>query len=232
MICGESNTGKSTSLRNLKNREKYAYLNGDKKDLPIGGANSFLTNKVLHNPVELLGFYDQLEASEKCEGIILDTLTFMMKNFLRKTQEELSGFDVWNAYAEHYNLWNDKVKASNKTHIIMAHTNTTLNTQSGNMEAKIPLKGQVGEVGAEADQTIIVTSMQMPIGKLEKYKTPLLTFSEEERLAGSKYVFSTKIIKETVGDRTRSPFGMWTMDEAFIDNDIQLVLDRIDEFYS
>lgn len=30
MICGEPNTGKSTSLRNLKNRDKFAYLNFDK----------------------------------------------------------------------------------------------------------------------------------------------------------------------------------------------------------
>ena len=67
VIAGQSNTGKSTSLRNLKNREKYAYLNADDKALPIRGANAFLKNMRINEPTEVLGFYPQFEAYEGCE---------------------------------------------------------------------------------------------------------------------------------------------------------------------
>ena len=35
LICGEPNTGKSTSLLKLANQEKMAYLNCDLKELPF-----------------------------------------------------------------------------------------------------------------------------------------------------------------------------------------------------
>jgi len=37
--------------------------------------------------------------------------------------------------------------------------------------------------------------------------------------------------KQTVGDRTRAPLDFWKTNEMYIDNDIQIVLDRFDEFY-
>lgn len=231
MIAGASNTGKSTALRNLKNREKYAYLNGDKKPLPIGGANAFLINQMVENPADILGFYDQLEGSDKCDGIILDTLTIMMSNYHRKLSEELSGFDIWNEYAEFYHKWNDRVQASKKTHIIMAHTANDLNEQTGNMESTIQVKGAVGKLGVEAHQTLVVTTKQMPVGKLESHQSKYLVITERERKAGMKYVFSVELNKESVGDRTRAPFGFWEDDVFYTDNDIQIILDKYDEFY-
>lgn len=232
MICGEPNTGKSTSLRNLKEREKFAYLNCDNKPLPIGGANAFLTNQdKIHNPQDLLSFYAQLESSDKCKGVILDSLTYMMAVKLRRLEETETGFDIWNGYAQFYNQWNDAVKMSNKTHIIMAHTARELNEQAGQMESRITMSGAVGKRGAEADQTLIVTSKQMPIGKLEAYQNDNLVITDRERIRGMKYVFSVDLIKEFVGDRTRAPMGFWKDDEIIIDNDIQIVLDRFDEFY-
>lgn len=231
MICGEPNTGKSTSLRNLKERERYAYLNCDDKPLPIGGANAFLVNQRITSATDVEAFYPQLEEADKCKGIILDSMTYMMSKFHRKIKEEVSGFDIWNAYADFYYRWNDLVKDSNKVHIIMAHTNTSLNEQAGAMESRIQVSGQVGKTGPEADQTLIVTSKQMSVGKLEKHVNKNLVITEQERLRGMKYVFSVQLTKETVGDRTRAPWGFWNEDEMYIDNDVQIILDRWTEFY-
>lgn len=84
VIAGQSNTGKSTSLRNLKNREKYAYLNADDKALPIRGANAFLKNLRITDPFDVPGFYPQFEQYDGCEGVILDTLTYLMAQYERK----------------------------------------------------------------------------------------------------------------------------------------------------
>lgn len=135
-------------------------------------------------------------------------------------------------YGIYYKELNDLIKDSNKTHIIMAHTETLLNEQSMQMESKILVKGAVGKIGVEADHTVVVTTKQMPISKLKKYDTPLLTYTPAEEAAGMKYVFSVQLNEETVGDRTRAPFGFWDANEQYIDNDIQLVLDRWDEYYS
>lgn len=231
MICGEPNTGKSTSLRNLKDRDQYAYLNCDDKPLPIGGANAFLVNQRIVDAVDVESYYPQLEEADKCKGVILDSMTYMMSKFHRKIKEEVSGFDIWNEYADFYYRWNDLVKNSNKVHIIMAHTNTSLNEQAGAMESRIQVAGQVGKIGPEADQTLIVTCKQMAIGKLEKHVNKHLVITDQERARGMKYVFSVQLSKETVGDRTRAPWGFWDEDVMYIDNDVQIILDRWTEFY-
>jgi hypothetical protein len=232
VIAGQSNTGKSTSLRNLKNREKYAYLNADDKALPIRGANAFLKNMRITEPTEVLGFYPQFEGYDGCEGVILDTLTYLMGSYERKVVNTSSNtMEGWKNYGIYYKELNDLIKNSNKTHIIMAHTETLLNEQSMQMESKILVKGAVGKIGVEADHTVVVTTKQMPVAKLKEYDTPLLTYTEAEEASGMKYVFSVQLNKETVGDRTRAPYGFWEAHEQYIDNDIQLVLDRWDEYY-
>ena len=230
LIAGMSNTGKSTSLRNLKNRAGYAYLNCDDKALPIGGAKAFLTNQRVTNPHDIFQYYHQLEAAEKCTGIILDTLTHLMASYERKVVDVSDeGFGAWKDYGNYYKGINDLIKGSNKTNIIMAHTDTQL--VGMDMISKILVKGSVGKLGVEADHSIVVTSKQMPISQLMEFETPLLTYTDQEKATGMKYVFSTMLNKQTVGDRTRAPLDFWQTNEMYIDNDIQIVLDRFDEFY-
>ena len=45
------------------------------------------------------------------------------------------------------------------------------------------------------------------------------------------YVFQTKIDKDTLQEKMRSPLGMWKKEERFINNDIQNVIDRLNEYY-
>jgi hypothetical protein len=60
----------------------------------------------------------------------------------------------------------------------------------------------------------------------------LLKITPEEEALGFKYVFQTKLTKESVNERLRGPMGLWSTKETFIDNDVQLVLDRLQKFYS
>jgi len=124
------------------------------------------------------------------------------------------------------------VAKSTKNVIFTAHVLDVLNENDMVMETKVPIKGALKNNGLEAFFSTIVTARKVPIGDLEKYQNPLLTVSEEEEMLGYKYVFQTKITKETVHHRIRSSMGMWSIQETFIDNDATLLLKRLQEYYA
>lgn len=78
----------------------------------------------------------------------------------------------------------------------------------------------------------IIASKKVPTKKLEGYASDLLEITEEEELLGFKYVFQTKLTKDTVNERLRGPMGLWSTKETFIDNNMQNVMNRLDEYYS
>lgn len=85
--------------------------------------------------------------------------------------------------------------------------------------------------GIESAFCTVIGSKKVAIKKL-KDTNSMLNITEEEELLGYKHVFQTKLTKETVNERLRSPIGMWTKDETFINNDVQLVLNRLHTFYN
>jgi hypothetical protein len=99
------------------------------------------------------------------------------------------------------------------------------------METKVPVKGALKNNGIEAFFSTVVTARKMSIEKLKDYANPLLVITEEDEMLGYKYVFQTKITKDTVNHRIRSAMGMWSIKETFIDNDAQLLMDRLHHYY-
>ena len=80
--------------------------------------------------------------------------------------------------------------------------------------------------------TTVVSTKKMPLKDLEPYKNDMLTITEDEELLGFKYVFQTRLTKQTLGERIRSPMGMFTKEETFINNDVQILLDHLKDYYS
>ena len=72
----------------------------------------------------------------------------------------------------------------------------------------------------------------MKLKDLEAYPNDLLKVTLREESLGFKYVFQTQITKDTVQERMRSPMGLFTDAETFIDNDAALVLKRLNEYYA
>jgi len=100
------------------------------------------------------------------------------------------------------------------------------------METKVPVKGALQNTGIESFFSTVLSTKKMTLKKLEPYKNSLLTISEEEEALGFKYVFQTRLTKETVDERMRSAMGMWTQQETYIDNNVQHVINRLHEYYS
>ena len=231
LVMGKPNTGKSTSLRNLKNQESMIYLNTDLKALPF--KSKFLKTIDVADAMDVIGYIQQIEEVPTVTGAVLDTLTFLMSMYER--QYVLNSTNTQKAWGDYGNFYRDfihAIKSGTKDYAILAHEDTVLNEQTMQMESKVPVKGSVGKTGVEADFTTILSTKEISVKKLEAYQNDLLHITDEEREDGVKRVFCTRISKEFIGDKTRSAMGLWKRNELFIDNDLDQVFTRLREYYA
>jgi hypothetical protein len=230
LVTGKPSSGKSTSLMKLPNQDRMVYLNTDLKELPF--ADNFLKNVEISDAMDIISYITDIENAEPVEGVVLDTLTFLMSMYERQyVANATNGQAAWGQYGHFYREFIHAIKAGTKNYAILAHEDTTLNEQTSQMETRIPIKGAVGRTGVEADFTTILSAKQMPIKKLEGRENDLLHITDEEREDGFKYVFCTRVTKDHVGEKMRSAIGLWKRNELYIDNDLNQVFNRLKEYY-
>ena len=166
------------------------------------------------------------------QGFVLYTIMFLMIMFER--QYVITSKDTqkaWGAYGNFYRDLIHRLKSGTKDYAILAHVDTQYNEAKMAMDSKVPIKGAVGKIGIEADFTTILTTKQMPIKKLEGFENDLLHVSEDEKEDGFKYVFVTRVSKDSVGEKMRSAMGLWDRKELYIDNDLNQVFARLKQYY-
>ena len=120
---------------------------------------------------------------------------------------------------------------STKRVVFLGHTLDVLNESEMISETLVKVKGSLMNTGIESFFTTVVSTKKVPLTKINEMSSPLLNISEDEDMLGFKYVYQTRLTKETVNERIRGPLGMWDKKETFINNDIQNVLDRIEQYY-
>lgn len=136
-------------------------------------------------------------------------------------------------YAQYFKtLMQQHVAKSTKRVIFLAHSADSLNENEMVMESKVPVKGSLKNNGIESYFSVVIGCKKIALKNLKDYGSSLLNITEKEERLGYKYVFQTDLTKETVHERLRGPLGMWDTKETFIDNNAQLVLDRLDQYYS
>ncbi|BAR94664.1 Sak4-like ssDNA annealing protein [Pseudomonas phage Ka3] len=235
LISGESATGKSLSLKNLENPEGVIYLNCEAgKKLPF--RNKFKSFTITH-PDHVYEAFDALE-NGKLEGhtIVIDTLTYLMDMY--ESQCVLGSPDTqkaWGNYQQYFkNLMQDYVARSSANVIFLGHTKSVYNDARMMMESCVPVKGALKNNGIESYFSLVISTKKMSLRELEPYRdgNKLLTVSPLEESLGFKHVFQTMITKETIGERIRGPMDMWETCETFINNDAQLVMQRLREYYA
>jgi hypothetical protein len=99
------------------------------------------------------------------------------------------------------------------------------------LSRQVPIKGALKGVGIESFFSLVVATKTIETSKLKDYKNNLLNINKEEDLIGMKYVYQTKLTRETVHDRIRAPMSMFTLEQTFIDNDIQTIIDILHKYY-
>lgn len=232
LVGGKSATGKSASLRNLKNPEGVLYLNCESgKKLPF---RSKFIEKVITDPYEVLEGFAWAETQPNIHSIVVDSLTFLMEMFESLyIVGQKDGREGWGNYAQFFkDLMQQKVSVSTKNVIFLAHTADKLNESEAIMETAVTVKGALSKIGLEAYFSVVVSSKKMKISSLKGYTNPMLVITPEEEALGFKYVFQCQITKDTVNERIRGPMGMFTTSESYIDNNVQLLLEKLNEYYN
>ena len=125
-----------------------------------------------------------------------------------------------------------KVTAFGKPVLMLAHVLDTLDEKAMEMRTSVPIKGSLKNNGIESYFTIVIASKKVPLKALKEYTSPLLTITPEEEALGYKYVFQTKLTKDTVNERLRGPLGLFDTKETYVDNNLQQILNRLHEYYT
>lgn len=236
LISGQSGAGKSASLRNIRDQQRWGYMNCEAgKRLPF--KNTF-KSAVVTDPYQVWGTFDYAIAHpDEFDGLIIDTSTFLMDMF--ETQYIINSADTqkgWSNYAQFWKtLMQEKVAEwgkLKKATLILAHTRSELNEAAMQMEVSVPVKGALKNQGIEAYFSTVVSPKKIQVMELEKFKNSMLNIDDEDRELGFKHVFQTRITKGTTGERIRSPMGLFKKEETYIDSDAQVLLDHLKAYYA
>ena len=232
LISGESGTGKSASLMNIRSQSRWLYLNCEAgKRLPF--KNTFDTYRIT-DPLQVYEAFEFGTDNPNVDGIVIDTITFLMDMY--ESQLVLPSTNTqkaWGDYAQFYkNLMQVYVTRFQKPTIILGHTRGELNESMNIIEKSVPVKGSLKGNGIEAYFSTVVSTKRLELKRLKDYQNPMLTITPEDEVLGYKHVFQTKPTKETVGERIRGPMGLFTREETFINNDAQLLLDHLQAYYA
>ena len=232
LIAGKSATGKSACLAGLQNPEGVMYLNCEAgKKLPFRAKFKQFT---ITDPLQVYEAFDAAENMPDVHTIVVDTLTYLLDMYESLyVYNAANGQKAWGDFAQYFrNLMQTYVAKSTKNVIFLAHTSDTLNEAEMVMETKVPVKGATKNNGIESYFSLVIATKKVPLKTLKDYQSDLLNITPEEQALGFKYVFQTKLTKETVGERLRGPLGMFDTKETYIDNNAQLVMNRLHEYYA
>lgn len=232
LLCGKSATGKSASLMGLNKPEGVMYLNCEAgKRLPF---NTKFKQYTITDPLQVMEAFTAAEGIPDIHTIVIDSLTYLLDMYESVyVLPAANGMQAWGQFSQYFKtLMQQNVAKSTKAVIFTAHTLDTLNESEMVMETKVPVKGALKNNGIESYFTVVIASKKVPLKALKDYKSDLLTITPEEEALGFKYVFQCKLTKETVNERLRGPLGLFETKETYIDNNIQLVLNKLHAYYS
>lgn len=234
LVSGKSATGKSASLMSMNNPEGVIYLNCENgKKLPFPAKFKEFT---ITDPNQVYQAFAEAENMPEVHTIVIDSLTYLMDMYeSTKVLTSDNTMKAWGNYAQYLKVLMSQVVAkSTKNVVFTAHTSDILNESEMINETLVKVKGSLMNQGIESFFTTVISSKKMPLNKLTDKvanNPKLYKVTEDEEIQGFKYVFQTRLTKETVNERIRSSMGMWSMGETFVDNNLQNIIDRLHSYY-
>ena len=232
LIGGKSATGKSASLMQFDEPEGVIYLNCENnKKLPF---KTKFKQLGITDPLQVFQAFEEAESMSDSHTIIIDTMTYLMDMYESQyVLKSANTMKAWGDYAQYWKrLMQEFVANSSKNVIVLAHTMDIMSEAEMVMETMVKVKGSLMNQGIESGFSTVLGTKKVPISKLANYGSDLLNITAEEEILGFKYVYQTKLTKETVNERIRSPISMWDTKETYIDNNAQSVLNRLHEYYN
>jgi hypothetical protein len=236
LICGESGAGKSFSLMNIRDQEGVVYINCEGgKPLPFKNKFKRVT---IDDPEEIFDLLDQINEDDtgRFHTVIIDTVSFMMNRFESvHVNNAANTMAAWGAYGQFFpKLIYDYVAKSKAFVIMLGHLDAILNENTGRTDYMVPVKGNLKKNGLEAYFTTVVNCKKLPIKDIlkEAEEGDSLVITDRDRNLGYMHVYQTRTVKSSVGDRIRSPWALFDDKETYINNNAQVVVDRLIKYYA
>lgn len=216
---GQSGRGKTTSLRNL-DPERVALFNTEMKPLPFPNnqkkweaRNTYLgkwdKNMKPLSPYILFDYLIQLREREDIEVVVIDSFTSWTDHVAEECVKKFGkSFEVWSEYARQITMLFDLLKSSGKYCFLIGHDEVVQIEDQATKRLKVGGKKWEGMCEKEALVVLYSTVSRDEEGKL-------------------RYVFQTQTDGVT---SAKSPMGMF--EEFEIDNDLQMIVERMKAFYS
>lgn len=236
LISGPSSTGKSASLCNIRDQTSWLYGNAENKELPFPSKFRELGFTEPNHIFEMLDYaIETQDQPNGAKGVILDTLTFLMD--LKESHDifgSSNGQQAWAEFAQYFKkIMQEKVALLHIPVVFLAHT-LTVYDDAGVATTSVPIKGSLKNQGVEAYFSLVVSTKRMSIKDLvaiQDYDEKLLQITDEDRANGFKYVFQTRLTPKTLGERIRAPMKMFNLKQTYMDNDVQLLMDHVNNYY-
>ena len=254
LITGSATSGKYYSLRNIRNKEKWIYLCTENKPLPfsskIGTGGDFLIKNYTGSPEKVVpllfaigskqGSISSSDGSlnldfKDCEGVILDSITLWGEDwrskFITNAPKGTNTMKMWGTYADTVQALIKACAMMNIPVIILAHSTEITDDITGEKYTKVVMKGSTDTNGLEAYFTTVMGATVMTLeGEQELPNNPWFTVTDREKKKKKKHVFQTEASASQPKSKLRCPDFMFE-DELYIDNDAQLVMDKIIEYF-
>ena len=233
LISGKSGSGKSASLMGVDKPEGVMYLNCENgKKFPFKPKFKEL---IVIDPVQVYQAFEEAEKMPDVHTIVIDTLTYLMDMYeSTKVLNSSNTMQAWGQYAQYMKVLMSQIVAkSTKNVVFLAHTTDVLNEAEMVNETIVKVKGSLMNQGIESFFTTVISTKKMPLTKLDDKvaKSSGYAITPEDKALGFKYVYQTRLTKETVNERIRAPMGIWDIKETYIDNNLQKVINRLHEYY-
>lgn len=245
LVEGMSGAGKTSSFQDIPQEvQKYVlFLNCEGKELPYPHdfcefkiTEPYQVHAALNRLIEGQGFKHKSGETVQPKMVIMDSFTFLMDMF--EAQYIRTAADSRGAWGDYGNFIRETMlEKVAKLHIpFVATTHILVNDDMENMEkvSRAAIKGGVGKGnGLESYFTTVVYAKQMRLKDIESFleDASMLTLSEEERFDEKKHVFVTRPARQHSGDRIKSPRGMFSPKDFYMDNSITKLINHINNFY-
>ena len=222
-IVGESGSGKSTSIRNLNPAETFIIsttgkrpgIKGALKKYPnftktdSGYTGNFVTTANVDKIDTILKYINTKRPDIKV--VVIDDFQYVMA-FEAMDRAGDKGFDKFTQMAQHaYQVLKSAMKLRDDLYVVVS-------THSENTGDRINPYYKMKTLGKMLDNTITLEGL---------FTYVFFTAIQRDDDGNPSYKFMTNSDGTTTG---KSPMGLF--DELYIDNDLKLVIDRIEEYNS